>query len=116
MFGAWDQMLDTTEEDSRLFMELANNLLDNVSLELQAHTARKKLLFKKVCTSSIFMIYMYMCISVLVSNHRFSPYYPPEILLTSPSLSLPLPISHPICLIYLSPLHLFQFILLSVYL
>ena len=49
MFSAWEHLLDTTEEDSSSFLELANNLLDTVSLELLAHTARKKLLFKKVC-------------------------------------------------------------------
>lgn len=32
-------------------MDLSGNLLDSVSQELQAHTAKKKLLIKKVCMS-----------------------------------------------------------------
>ena len=56
MFSAWEQLLDTTEEDSCMFLELANNLVESISLELLAHTARKKLLFKKV--RSVLLYYM----------------------------------------------------------
>ena len=48
MFSAWEQLLDTTEEESSSCLDLASSLLDTVSMELLAHTARKKLLFKKV--------------------------------------------------------------------
>lgn len=46
-FSAWDKLLNTIDEESKGYGDLSNSINDT-SQELQIHTARKKLLFKKL--------------------------------------------------------------------
>ncbi|XP_019849446.1 PREDICTED: uncharacterized protein LOC105316914 [Amphimedon queenslandica] len=47
-FNVWNTLITLTEDDAKAYMDLSSSLLDSVSQELQSHTAKKKLLIKKV--------------------------------------------------------------------